>query len=273
MSGQPLVTVVVPTRDAARTLAACLGSVRAQSYPAVELVVVDNGSTDGTVAIATVLADRVESWGPERSAQRNRGWRVGRGELVVFVDADMVLEPGVVAEAVAACTADAGLGALIIPESAFGVGFLARCRVLEKRLYEADGHAEAARAFPRRVLAEVGGYAEELSAFEDWELTDRVLAAGHRLGRVSARTWHDEGRISLRRAYAKKRYYGRWLPAYRSLRPATAGRGRLARPALLGHPLLLARAPHRAAGLFVLKAVEWTGLAVGARTARGGGRR
>ena len=50
------VTVVVPTKNAARTLAACLASVRSQTYPC-RAVVVDNGSTDATVAIDEWSAD------------------------------------------------------------------------------------------------------------------------------------------------------------------------------------------------------------------------
>lgn len=272
MTGQPLVTVVVPTRNAGRTLAACLRSVRAQTYPDVELVVVDNESADDTWRIARTLAHRVERCGPERSAQRNHGWRTGRGDLVAFIDADMVLEPIVVAEAVAAFRADPEIGALVIPERAFGVGYLACCRVLEKRLYESDERAEAARVFRRAVLAELGGFAEHITGFEDWELTDRLLRDGRRIGRVTAPVWHDEGRISLRRAFVKKRYYGQWLPTYRRQVGAATQRRR-SMPAAFGHPLLLARSPHRAAGLLLLKSVEWTGIAVGAYAARQAGRR
>ena len=58
MTDSDRVTVVVPTREAARTLDRCLASVRAQTHPRVELVVVDNHSTDDTVSIAHRHADR-----------------------------------------------------------------------------------------------------------------------------------------------------------------------------------------------------------------------
>jgi len=91
----PEVTVVVPTRNAARTLAACLESLRAQTAPC-RTVVVDNGSTDGTVTIAEQGADVVLHAGPERSAQRNYGARTYPAAIVGFIDADMVLAPTVV---------------------------------------------------------------------------------------------------------------------------------------------------------------------------------
>jgi glycosyltransferase involved in cell wall biosynthesis len=241
-------------------LASCLASIRAQTYPRVELVVVDNSSTDATMTIAREYTDQAVTWGPERSAQRNHGWRIGSGEYVVFIDADMVLGPDVVAQTVEAFAADPDLGALVVPELAFGDGFLARCRALEKRLYLGDPQVEAARAFPRRVLAKLGGYDEDITGFEDWELPDRVRTAGLRTGRIGAVIMHDEGRISLRKAFAKKRYYGRWLPEYRR---RTEPR-RIGRPALLSQPGELIRAPHRFAGLVVLKTIEWSGLALGA---------
>jgi len=55
-----LVTVVVPTKNAERTLGACLASVRQQTGHAVELIVVDNHSTDASVEIARRYADAVE---------------------------------------------------------------------------------------------------------------------------------------------------------------------------------------------------------------------
>ncbi|WP_019629883.1 glycosyltransferase family 2 protein [Actinomadura atramentaria] len=252
------VTVVVPTRDSARTLARCLASVREQTVP-VELIVVDNGSADGTPDIAAGYADRVVAAGPERSAQRNRGWRSGKGEFVAFVDSDMVLEPAVVEQAVAAFDADPGLGALVIPELSFGEGVFAACRAAEKRSYLADPAVEAARVFRRDVLLATGGYDEGLSAFEDWDLADRAAATGARVGRVRARVWHDEGRVTLRGAYQKRRYYGRWLPVYRSRATARSlGRSR----ALLR---LAARRPWVLPGLALLKAVEAAGLLAGAR--------
>jgi glycosyltransferase involved in cell wall biosynthesis len=266
MKTGPLVTVVVPTRNTERTLARCLSSVRAQTYPELELIVVDNSSTDETTVIAGAYADVVATCGPERSAQRNHGWRVSSGEYIVFIDADMVLADSVVAEVVDAFRAGPGLGALVIPELAFGEGFLARCRALEKRLYLGDSRVEAARAFPRRVLDEVGGYAEELTAFEDWELPDRIRAAGYGVGRVPSVVLHDEGRLSLRGAFRKKRYYGRWLPRYRRMRRAVPRP--LGRPALLSQPGQLLRAPHRFAGLLLLKTAEWSGLALGAYEGR-----
>lgn len=262
----PSVTVVVPTRNSGRTLRACLASLRQQTYEPQDIVVVDNQSTDATVAIARELADTVAQFGPERSAQRNEGARLGRGDVVLFIDSDMVLEPHVLRQVAEVLQSDPTVGAVTIPERSFGEGFLAGCRALEKSLYVGDDSVEAPRAFRREVLDVVGGWNEELTAAEDWDLADRVRAAGVAVARVSAWIWHDEGRLQLRGTFGKKRYYGQWLGSYLEAHPE--GRSRLVRSSLFQRPGELARHPVRTAGLLTLKSVEAAGMAAGVRNSR-----
>ena len=259
----PTVSFVVPTHNSVRTLESCLRSIRAQSHPNVELIVVDNGSTDSTLLIARAYADRVFAFRPTRSAaQRNAGWRAARGEIVVFIDSDMVVERGVAAESVRCFRLDPDVGALVVPEHSFGEGYLARCRALEKQLYLGDPSIEAARVFRAEAVAEVGGYDETRYAAEDWEFADRVRAVGWGVDRLEAGVLHDEGRISLSALFHKKRHYGRDLRGYlchRNMAARPAGRAaRLARPAEL------VRCPLLAVGIGVLKAVETFGLLCGA---------
>jgi glycosyltransferase involved in cell wall biosynthesis len=259
------VSFIVPTRNTERTLRACLESLRAQSHPDVEIVVVDNHSDDATAAIARELADRLEVSGPERSGQRNHGACVSSGSVLVFADADMVFDTHVASEVFARLgpAGDPTIGALVIPERAFGSGYWARCRVLEKELYLGDPAVEAARAFRAEEFFDVGGYNETYVGPEDWDMADRATVAGRRVDRIDATVWHDEGRLRLRTAFRKKRYYGRGLALY--LR--AANHRHLPRRSLMKlRPL--ARKPHLAAGLAVLKTVEVSGGALGIAAAR-----
>ncbi len=64
-----------------------------QSSKNIELIVVDNNSTDGTKTIAQKYTNKVYNFGPERSAQRNYGAAKSKGKYPVFLDADMELSP------------------------------------------------------------------------------------------------------------------------------------------------------------------------------------
>lgn len=88
----PLVSVIVPAHNAAAYLAESLDSVLAQTYSSVELIVVDDGSTDETPAIlaryAELLDRSIHQDNRGVSAARNAGVEVARGEYVAFLDAD-----------------------------------------------------------------------------------------------------------------------------------------------------------------------------------------
>ncbi|HSS80518.1 MAG TPA: glycosyltransferase family 2 protein [Gaiellaceae bacterium] len=89
-------SVVIPARDAARTLGSVLTALAEQQASPTEVIVVDDGSTDETAAIAADHGARVLSTGGGRFAggARNAGWDAARGDVVVFLDADVVPAPG-----------------------------------------------------------------------------------------------------------------------------------------------------------------------------------
>ena len=239
----PRVSVVVPTRNSASKLEQLLLSVRRQSEP-VELVVVDNHSTDETKSIAAHEADLVLDAGPERSSQRNVGVAEATGEFVLLVDSDMVLEPQTVAECVTAAE-DADAVAVVVPESTVGEGALAHIRALERSCYEGDETIEAARCFRRDAFLEYGGYDEELWAGEDWDLPQRMREEGEKITRAEeARLLHDEDGVSLVEHLRKKFYYGRSMGRYLRKHPAVgAKQASPIRPAFLRHWRRLAAHP------------------------------
>lgn len=213
--GTPSVTVVVPTRNAERTLAACLGSLRSQRERCT-VIVVDNHSTDGTLPIASAMADHVLTVGPERSAQRNAGARMATTPVVGFVDADMVLSPDVAAQAVAVLTrpVDTAPVAVIVPERSSGTGFWADVRAFERSFYDGSNTVEAARFFRADAFQAAGGFDETLPPGpEDWDLTNRVRATGA-VARIDAWIDHDEGEPTYLELCRKKAYYAPGLRAY-----------------------------------------------------------
>jgi teichuronic acid biosynthesis glycosyltransferase TuaG len=100
MSPAPAVSVITPVWNAVATLAATVASVRAQSFADWEMLIVDDGSTDGSRALAERLAaeePRLRLLGWERNrgaaAARNAGIRAGRGRFLAFLDADDLWYP------------------------------------------------------------------------------------------------------------------------------------------------------------------------------------
>jgi glycosyltransferase involved in cell wall biosynthesis len=255
------VTFVVPTRNSARTIGRCIDALQRQTGD-VEIIVVDNGSTDATRTIVRQRGVRLETGGKERSAQRNRGLQLASGAITCFVDSDQIAEPDVSKELIDAFGRQPEVGAVVIPERSFGVGYFAKSRDLERRLIEGDAHAEAARAFRTADIRVIGGYCESLSAFEDAELPDRLMSQGWGLGRIGSRLWHDEGRIQLFRVLRKKIYYGRYLRSYATSAGVVRTTFRAVRPSYL-QPGLLASDLTHVPGLILLKTVDVVGLLLG----------
>jgi glycosyltransferase involved in cell wall biosynthesis len=101
----PLITIIVATRNAARTLARCLDSVRGQTFRDWELVVMDGASTDGSVAILEARSAWIAHWRSEPDTGIYNAWNkalaIARGEWIAFLGADDYLADERVFEALA----------------------------------------------------------------------------------------------------------------------------------------------------------------------------
>jgi glycosyltransferase involved in cell wall biosynthesis len=101
----PGVTIVTPSFNQGQYIEATIRSVLAQDYPAIEYIVMDGGSTDGTLEILRRYGDRLR-WVSARDGGQadaiNRGWRSGDGEILAWLNSDDVYLPGAVSAAVAA---------------------------------------------------------------------------------------------------------------------------------------------------------------------------
>ena len=95
MSANPLISVVVPVRDMEQYLGDALRSVFAQSYRPLEVIVVNDGSTDGSAEVARAFPEVIllEQENCGVAAARNRGIDGSHGELIAFLDADDIWEP------------------------------------------------------------------------------------------------------------------------------------------------------------------------------------
>ena len=126
LGAEPLVSVIVPTRERAVTLPRAIQSVLAQSYPNWELLICDDGSADGTAAVVAACPDpRVRHLPGEPAgagAARNRGVDAAVGELVAYLDDDNRMHPNWLKSVVWAFEqrpeADLLYGAIVIDDTA-----------------------------------------------------------------------------------------------------------------------------------------------------------
>jgi glycosyltransferase involved in cell wall biosynthesis len=187
-----MISVVIPVHNAARTLRQCLESVVAQSYPH-ECIVVNDGSTDDSVTIArsypvSVVDLRGGPFGPAYA--RNRGAEAARGDLVFFVDADVVLPPSTLNRLAATFAQHPEIDAVFgsYDDRPGAVDFLSQYRNLLHHYVHQQAKPEAMTfwgacgAVRRSVFLRVGGFDEERyprPSIEDIELGYRLRANGH----------------------------------------------------------------------------------------------
>ena len=207
----PLVSVVITTRNEEKNIENCLQSLQNQTFKNIELIVVDNYSEDKTAEIASRYTTAVFFKGKERSSQRNYGAKVATGKYLIYLDADMILNPVVIEECVAKCESEA-FDALYVPERIVGDGFWIKVRDFERSFYTGTV-IDAVRFIQTDVFKKVGGFDESLIGPEDWDFDRRVRKIG-RTGIIDTPLYHNEGRFNMEMYLKKKSYYSNGIMNY-----------------------------------------------------------
>lgn len=88
---QPLISIVIPTKNSANTLDKCLRSIVTQTYHNIELVIVDSKSTDRTIEIAREYSAKIieTQWG--LLGARFLGFKASKGDYILYLDSDQIL--------------------------------------------------------------------------------------------------------------------------------------------------------------------------------------
>ena len=213
LRAKPFVSVIISTKNEEKHIRNCLISVKKQRYPQdkLEIIVVDNFSSDKTREIAGEFTPLVYERGQERSEQRNFGVERCQGEYFIFLDADMTLDPGVIEECVKKISGD-GIVALYIPEIITGGSFFSKVRRFERKFY--DGTAiDGVRFMRKDKFWEAGGFDERMYACEDWDLTKRIGKIG-KTDIIKSALSHNEEEFCLKKYLEKKSYYSKNMNVY-----------------------------------------------------------
>jgi O-antigen biosynthesis protein len=216
----PRVSVVVCAYDAGRTLDECLRSLRRVRYPNFEVIVVDDGSRDGTRAIAEGFPEfrLISHENRGLSAARNDGIRAARGEVVAFTDADCAVDPDwltfLVHRLLSGGFAGVGGPNLPPPEDQWVAEVVALSPGGPTHVLLSDWEAEHVpgcnMAFWRSRLLEAGLFDPIFrAAGDDVDICWRLQDAGHAIGfAASALVWHRR-RHTIRAYLAQQAGYGR----------------------------------------------------------------
>lgn len=187
-------SVIVPAYEAAADLPACLAALRGSTHRPHEVIVVDDGSRDGTGEIATrngatVLIVPGGPRGP--AAARNIGARAATGDLLMFLDADVAVHPDALDRLIRCFGREPGVAAIFgsYDDRPARPGVVSRYRNLLHHFVHQHGRREATTfwagcgAMRRDVFFAAGGFDEAYRepSIEDIELGDRLHRLGHRI--------------------------------------------------------------------------------------------
>ncbi|WP_214107650.1 glycosyltransferase family 2 protein [Acrocarpospora catenulata] len=218
----PLVSVIIPNYNYGYVLGQCLEAVKAQTYAPLEIILVDDCSTDDSVAVAEALGVPVLRT-PRNggvSVARNLGVEHARGEILFFLDSDVALAPDAVAEAVTMLASDPRIGAVCGNYEAVPLNRVSLVREY-RNLYRhywylvAEGPIKgflpvAIIAIPARVWAEVGPWSETLLQSEGADIGERLTDRYQVILTSAVRGRHDDdatARVALRKVFTRTRLH------------------------------------------------------------------
>lgn len=258
---QPLITVTISTYNSRPFIEKCLLSIKAQTYPNIEIIVVDALKYDSEEQekckeIIEKYAIYVQD-GPERCIQRNRGMKEARGEYIYFLDQDMYLRPDVVADCYERMLQGQFIG-LVIPEISVGEGFWTKCVILDRYVsnFLEESMNACARFFRTEDVRKIGGYDSNIVGAEDTDFHYRMQKLG-KIGKTKAFVYHDEQKTEFWKRVKKKYYYSHAFRGYLKKQPMTAiGAYFPLKSAYFKHPIVLLKQPFITLGMIALRMAE-----------------
>lgn len=257
----PIITVAIATFNSERTIEKCLLSIKKQTYPNIDIVVVDSLYYDKIKQekcrkIIEKYARYFQD-GPERSIQRNRGIKEAKGEYILIIDQDMYLAENIVKECYEKLISGNYI-ALTIPEISIGVGFWTKCVALERYVSTVleEGMNECCRFFKKKDALTIGGFDTAIVGVEDSDFHYRLKMRG-KIGKIHELIYHDEGRTSFFGRVMKKYYYSRAFRKYLKRHPTIAVSQFFPfKKAYIKHWAIFIRNPILTIGIIMLRSAE-----------------
>lgn len=209
----PLVSIIIPSYNSSKVVLDAIDSAISQTYENIEVIVVNDGSTDDTLSklsalsIPNLFVISQENGG--LCSARNTGWRNCHGEYVKFLDADDELLPDAITQEMTAIK-DFASKDLSVAKYIMNGG--------KDRLSWQGGLyyiLQTLLLFPIGVLQEIGGYDENMRFEEDTEMTFRLLSRGYNLIPIDVVSYNYRNGINEGSITSKPRKYDTLIYFYR----------------------------------------------------------
>lgn len=172
------ISVIIPVYNGADKIQRCLDSVFSQTYQNLEVVVVDDGSTDDLLLALTNCQRRLTIIHQENKgapAARNYGFKVSSGELVIFLDADITMDPRMLEKLVLALKTDSKAN---FAYCRFKFGWKTfRLQPFDREKLKILPYIHTSTLIRRKAFP---GFDESLKKFQDWDLFLTIIEAGGR---------------------------------------------------------------------------------------------
>ena len=181
---KPLVSVVIPTYNYGRFVCEAVDSALAQTWPNLEVIVVDDGSTDDTKERLKPYGNRIRYIYQENrglSGARNTGIREAAGDHVAFLDSDDLWTPKKIEAQMELVAAQNFEAVVCVPGNNTRTG---AAYSFEDCFFVSPGFGSTA-LLKRDVFDEIGGFDETLKSVEDRDMMLRITSTGRQLGIVA----------------------------------------------------------------------------------------
>ena len=272
MEDRPLVSITIPSYNSEKMIPFCLEGAVRQTYPNIEILVIDSYSTDETRDIAAGYSARVILCEGKLLAARHLGLKEARGSYIVFLDTDQVLEPNTIERAVAII---ADFDMVVFETWSYNTEWLipklhgASKKVINARLgkpgsfdplagpflprfFRREILEKAFAAIPQEVIPDTIHPDHAIIYYESYQVSPRVGILRNAIYEIEPgwrKLWRTRYRYAVSLRSIKQSYYGKLLWKKMGFGPW------FGRPLVAGlQTLLLA---------MIIKAIEWIGYRFG----------
>jgi len=174
----PLVSVIIPTKNSSRTLEKCLESIKNQSYKNIEVIVVIPKEDTEFIKLSKKYNFNLIYCDEGKNASRNKGSKNSKGEYLLHIDDDMRLSRDVIAECINLVLKENYTAIAILETEEISSGLYNKIRVLEKTIVAFDIYVTAPRFFEKDFFNQLGNINVKLDPIDEGDLKAKLIEKG-----------------------------------------------------------------------------------------------